>query len=443
VFWPEQMLKDVIACLVVLAVMAGAAIFVHHQGDHLLDAPADASATNYPARPEWYFLFLFQMLKYFEGPRMEILGAIGIPTFILIVLFLIPLLDKVLWRWLAHGFTVLFCIGLICGAAWLTVQAVKADTNPPNTAIAAIHEKQKSGAKLTHEEESLLRAREFNEQRKQATIVAERAIELANLHGIPPSGPLELLANDPMTRGPQLFAAHCAACHRINGTDGFGRVLNEPASSSDLAGFATRSWIADLLKDPMSPKHFGPMKKPDGDPAHTRMAKWVKDTMEENEKPADRAALLANFNAVTAYLEDESNRPGRLEKMPATQTASTQSSNSPATNAAVASNGGMDGDDDLIHRGRKYFMDTCNECHSYAGERTGTVKAPEMRGYGSVEWIEKFIENPADDAFYRNTGKEPAQMPAFKDKLSASERHLLAVWLHASKMSESGMASMK
>jgi mono/diheme cytochrome c family protein len=91
-------------------------------------------------------------------------------------------------------------------------------------------------------------------------------------------------------------------------------------------------------------------------------------------------------------------------------------------------------DESLIGKGRAYFLATCNECHTYAGESSGTIHAPEMRGYGSVEWIERMIENPADDTLYRSTGKEPAQMPAFKDKLTQQERHLLAVWLHGTRL---------
>src|SRR2546423_15553303 len=49
-----------------------------------LDAPADP-ARPYPARPEWYFLFLFQLLKYFEGPQ-EIIGTVVIPTAVVLLL---------------------------------------------------------------------------------------------------------------------------------------------------------------------------------------------------------------------------------------------------------------------------------------------------------------------------------------------------------------------
>jgi mono/diheme cytochrome c family protein len=119
--------------------------------------------------------------------------------------------------------------------------------------------------------------------------------------------------------------------------------------------------------------------------------------------------------------------------IPASQISATQPASAPA-----AESKSLSPDEALIRKGRAYFLNVCNECHSYAGERSGTVRAPEMRGYGSVEWIEKMIENPADDTLYRSTGKEPAQMPAFKDKITAQERRLLAEWLHSTQLPSPG-----
>ena len=58
------------------------------EGGAPLDAPADPSSSDYPARPEWFFLSLFQMLKHFPG-RLEWVGSIVIPSTILLVLFLL------------------------------------------------------------------------------------------------------------------------------------------------------------------------------------------------------------------------------------------------------------------------------------------------------------------------------------------------------------------
>ena len=80
-------------------------------------------------------------------------------------------------------------------------------------------------------------------------------------------------------------------------------------------------------------------------------------------------------------------------------------------------------------------MNVCNECHSYDGERKGTTRAPEMLGYGSVEWIELMIAEPDHESRYRAIGRERARMPRFKDKLTERERNMVAVWLHDSRKS--------
>ncbi|MBX3225167.1 MAG: cytochrome bc complex cytochrome b subunit, partial [Labilithrix sp.] len=63
-FFPKQLFKDVVAVLAVVGIVFVLAIREHGAP---LDAPADPSS-DYPARPEWYFLALFQLLKYFHGP---------------------------------------------------------------------------------------------------------------------------------------------------------------------------------------------------------------------------------------------------------------------------------------------------------------------------------------------------------------------------------------
>ena len=100
----------------------------------------------------------------------------------------------------------------------------------------------------------------------------------------------------------------------------------------------------------------------------------------------------------------------------------------------------MNDDDLLILRGRRFFERVCNECHRYEGEHTGTFKAPEMLGYGSVEWIELMIAEPGHELRYRSKGRERAQMPRFKDRLSGHDRRMIAEWLHAVRPTGPGSA---
>jgi menaquinol-cytochrome c reductase cytochrome b/c subunit len=108
-FHPYAMLHDTIMSLVVVCVIAGLAIVwkytsgdVPRSGDgipdpgwlgKLYDEPADSGTINFVPRPDWYFFFLFYLLRIFKWPDTVILGTVGIPTILLILLILIPFID--------------------------------------------------------------------------------------------------------------------------------------------------------------------------------------------------------------------------------------------------------------------------------------------------------------------------------------------------------------
>ncbi|MCP5113431.1 MAG: c-type cytochrome, partial [bacterium] len=93
-----------------------------------VDAPlgrlADPTDTSFVPRPEWYFLFLFETLKFFEG-SMEVVGAVVLPTLAIGVLVLLPFLDRgkpapIGRRKMAFAVAGLAAVGWIC----LTAAAV-------------------------------------------------------------------------------------------------------------------------------------------------------------------------------------------------------------------------------------------------------------------------------------------------------------------------------
>ena len=87
-FWPGQAWKDAVLALVVLLVLG---VWCWYWPAPL-GAEADPSRP-YQARPEWYFMFLFRLLRYFEGPY-EVVGTFVLPTAFFLVLFFWPLLDR-------------------------------------------------------------------------------------------------------------------------------------------------------------------------------------------------------------------------------------------------------------------------------------------------------------------------------------------------------------
>ena len=88
-FHPYHALKDTIAMAVVFALLLTLAIAIPAPLDPIAD-PADA--TSVP-RPEWYFLSLFQLLKYFPGP-LEPVATMVVPGLVVTLLLLLPFLDR-------------------------------------------------------------------------------------------------------------------------------------------------------------------------------------------------------------------------------------------------------------------------------------------------------------------------------------------------------------
>ena len=212
-FWPEQLFMDTLFSTIVVGIVI---YLVLAEGGANLDAPADPSSSDYPARPEWYFLSLFQMLKLFPGDR-EIIGTIVIPTVLVVVMMILPFLDRILPRKLAHFLACGFVFTVVGGAGYLTVQAMNEDVH--NTS--------------------------FQESRKKADEARQRAIYLAGLPdvGIPPDGSAYVLRRDPLTQGRNVLERRCLGCHDFEGKgSGHKRLPTWPISGRE-PGFAVCSRI--------------------------------------------------------------------------------------------------------------------------------------------------------------------------------------------------------
>jgi mono/diheme cytochrome c family protein len=112
-FFPDILFKDAVISLIVFLILIVLAYFLGAP----LEERANPADTNYTPRPEWYFMFLFQLLKYFPG-QLEVIGVVVIPTLAIIVLFVLPLIDKSPKRYFSSrpiivGITAVMIVGVI------------------------------------------------------------------------------------------------------------------------------------------------------------------------------------------------------------------------------------------------------------------------------------------------------------------------------------------
>jgi menaquinol-cytochrome c reductase cytochrome b/c subunit len=107
-FHPYAMFHDTVMSLVVVIVIVGLACvwyFTAGEGPPeeasesgrlgvLYEDKADPGTTSFVPRPDWYFYFLFYLLRIFEWPDTVVLGTVGIPTIALVLLIALPFLDR-------------------------------------------------------------------------------------------------------------------------------------------------------------------------------------------------------------------------------------------------------------------------------------------------------------------------------------------------------------
>lgn len=169
-FWPDIILEDVV---VALAVFLALVVLTVVKGVPL-EARADPTNTAYFPRPEWYFMFLFQLLKLFPG-YLEWVGVIAVPAIGVLLLLLLPFFDLSPRR-LPRLRPVALGLGSVALASILTLTVFAFITTPPSQLVV----------------------------------------------GGPGGETIRLTA--PQIAGRQLFRANCAVCHSL-GEEGKGQGL--------------------------------------------------------------------------------------------------------------------------------------------------------------------------------------------------------------------------
>ncbi len=89
-FFPYAVAKDSLMAVVVMAAIIVLSIVLGAE----LGPKADPTTTTYTPRPEWYFFFLFELLRVIKPPEFVPLATIGVPTICMILLFLLPFYDR-------------------------------------------------------------------------------------------------------------------------------------------------------------------------------------------------------------------------------------------------------------------------------------------------------------------------------------------------------------
>src|SRR5205807_423268 len=89
-FFPYAVAKDAAMAAIVMVVI----IFLSLMFGAELGPKADPTTTTYVPRPEWYFFFLFEVLRVIKPPVFTPFATIGVPTICMILLFLLPFYDR-------------------------------------------------------------------------------------------------------------------------------------------------------------------------------------------------------------------------------------------------------------------------------------------------------------------------------------------------------------
>jgi len=129
-FFPDIIFKDAIIALVVFLILVALAYFIGAP----VEARANPNDTTYTPRPEWYFLFLFQLLKYFPG-KLEFIGAMLLPGLFILLLLILPFIDKSPKRHFRNRpWYSLAALIVVFGIGLLTVLSV-IEAPPPQEAV--------------------------------------------------------------------------------------------------------------------------------------------------------------------------------------------------------------------------------------------------------------------------------------------------------------------
>jgi menaquinol-cytochrome c reductase cytochrome b/c subunit len=140
-FFPYAVAKDSMMAVIVMAMIIFLALFFGAE----LGPKVDPTTTTYVPRPDWYFFFLFEVLRVMKNiPKFTDLATIGVPTICMILLFLLPFYDRSPERRITHrpvalaaGLTTILAMAYLTYTGANTGSPNSVDIKPPSNLTAA------------------------------------------------------------------------------------------------------------------------------------------------------------------------------------------------------------------------------------------------------------------------------------------------------------------
>lgn len=275
-FFPWHVIKDTFMMAAVFASLFTIAAMVPAHLDEIAN-PADAS---YVPRPEWYFLFLFQLLKYFPGP-LEPIATMVVPGVVVGFLFLLPFLDRSGDRHPFRGSRKWFTAALTAmGAGVLALTTLGLRDRPastPSDGLLPIAGKQLvanagcqrchvsggpasslSSIRLTKDDEWLIAhmadpvaiapgARPANDPAPKPTISRFQAQAILAFLRRQYAGEPVIVINPDVQTAADVYASSCVACHKLDAQGGtVGPNLTHVGKRRDYKE------IRAIIEDPLS-----------------------------------------------------------------------------------------------------------------------------------------------------------------------------------------------
>ena len=203
-FFPEHLFR----CSIVFGIVFSAIIILAVYAEVPLENVAGTVDPAYLPRPEWYYMWLFQLLTFFPG-KFEIVGSLVIPIAGIILLFCLPFLSKTNLRSMADR-PLATAAGAACllGIVYLTLMGFEG-------------------------------ARSYGD----IVMVPDR------------------LLTESEQKGLRIYVdRECAYCHHILGRGGR---IQGPDLSNVVAKDRSKAWLQDFIKDPQAVSPWSIMPKYD------------------------------------------------------------------------------------------------------------------------------------------------------------------------------------